>query len=430
MSFLREVQLNDKFGPFVAFQTGLGFVPNLVQAQTSLPRLIEAQALLESAIRFREGAISRVQKERILLSVAAERQDAYCVPLDSRILSSLGISDVHIDALVADYRKADLSASELASLQFCLKLSRDATSVCSEDIAALRVCGFGDESIFDAVVVTALGVYRCTLSAGLGPELDFGPQKLPSTTFDQPQSLARHGLLRDAHAAQQQKGPYVPAPYLSLKAFAPFAIVQKSHGFIPNFFRAQTLRPDLLEAELEAVGRILLSEETLTRVQKESILLAVSAANLNSYCVAMHCNLLRGLGMPSEEGDQIAVDHRASTLSEPDRALLDFTVKLGTRSSEFSRDDVGKLQALGFTGEQILECVVVTALNNFANTLQMGLGVEPDFEPPRVFEQNKVHLSNASRTTIEGVHATHLVEPLPDADAGLVTQAQSGGLEA
>src|SRR5260370_12900245 len=107
--------------------------------------------------------------------------------------------------------------------------------------------------------------------------------------------------------------PSPPAPYLSPKTFAPFAIVQKSHGFIPNFFRAQTFRPDLLEAELEAVGRILLPEDALTRVQKQCILLAVSAANLNSYCVAMHCNLLRGLGMPSEEGDQIAVDHHEST---------------------------------------------------------------------------------------------------------------------
>ena len=165
--------------------------------------------MLESAVRLREGAIPRVQKERILLSVAAERQDAYCVPLDSRILSSLGVSDVHIDALMADYRKADLSASELACLQFCLKLSRDAPSVCSGDIDALRACGFGDESIFEAVVVTALAVYRCTLSVGLGPEPDFGPRKLPGTTFDQPQSLARHGSLRDVHEAEQRKGPYV-----------------------------------------------------------------------------------------------------------------------------------------------------------------------------------------------------------------------------
>src|SRR5271163_3798915 len=430
MSFLSEVQPKDKFAPFVAFQAGLGFVPNLVQAQTLLPRLIEAQAILESAVRLREGAIPRVQKERILLIVAAERQDTYCVALDSKILSSLGLSDVQIDGLLADYRNVDLSESELACLQFCLKLSRHAPSLCSEDIDALRACGFGDESIFEAVVVTALAVYRCTLSVGLRPEPDFGPRKLPWTTFDQPQSLARHGLLRDAHEAEQRKGPYVPAPYLSPKTFAPFAIVQKSHGFIPNFFRAQTLRPDLLEAELEAVGRILLPEDALTRVQKECILLAVSAANLNSYCVAMHCNLLRGLGMSSEEGDQIAVDHHESGLTEPDKALLDFAVKLGTGVSEFSRKDVVKLQVIGFSEKQILECAVVTAFNNFANTLQMGIGIEPDFEPPPIFEKNKMNLPGATQTPIQAANAVRLVDRLQDADVGLVAQAQSGKLGA
>jgi uncharacterized peroxidase-related enzyme len=131
----------------------------------------------------------------------------------------------------------------------------------------------------------------------------------------------------------------VPAPYLSPNAFTPFAIVQKTHGFIPNFFRAQTLRPDLLEAELDAIGLILLPEDFLTRAQKESILLAVSAANLNSYCVAVHCNMLRGLGLSAEEADQIAVDHHLSNLPKADIALLDFAVKLGTRFSEFSRED-------------------------------------------------------------------------------------------
>ena len=145
----------------------------------------------------------------------------------------------------------------------------------------------------------------------------------------------------------------MPAPYLSPKTFAPFAIVEKSHGFVPNFFRAQTLRPDLLEAQLEATGWILQPEDVLTRLQKECILLAVSAANLNSYCVAMHCNLLRGLGMPSEEGDQIAVDYHASDLGPSDKALLDFAIKLGTRASEFSREDVVHLRTLGFSDEQI-----------------------------------------------------------------------------
>jgi RNA polymerase sigma-70 factor, ECF subfamily len=429
MSFLSEAQLENRSGPLVAFQEAHGFIPNLLRAQTLLPRVIEAQAILENAVSLREGAISRVQKERILLSVAADRQDTYCVAVDSKLLSSLGLSDGQIDNLLNDSSHADLSAADFASLQFCLKLSRHAPSVCWQDIEALRTCGFGDESIFEAVVVTALAVYRCTLSLGLGPEPDFGPRKLPSTRIDQLRGPAPHGLLHDAHKGAQRKGPYVHAPYLSAKTFAPFAVIQKSHGFIPNFFRAQTLRPDLLEAELEAVGRILLPEDALTRVQKECILLAVSAANLNSYCVAMHCNMLRGLGMPSEDGDQVAVDHHESNLPDPDKALLDFAVKLGARRSAISHEDVVKLKTLGFTEEQILECVVVTALNNFANTLQMGLGIEPDFAPPPVFEENKVHLSAAALTPMQREGAVHLVT-LQDADSELVAQAQGGQLDA
>ena len=430
MSFFSEVRLEDEFGPFVTFQEALGFVPNLVRAQTLLPRVVEAQAKLERAVRLQEGAIPRIQKERILLSIAADRHDAYCVALDAKVLSSLGVSDSEIHDLLNDSPQADLSASDLTLLQFCLKLSRYAPSVRSEDIETLRACGLDDESILEAVVVTALAIYRCTLSVGLGPQADFGPLKFASTKIHAPHERALPGLLPHIHEAAHRKGPYLPAPYLSPNMFAPFAVVRKTHGFIPNFFRAQTLRPDLLEAELEAVERILLPEDALTRVQKECILLAVSAANLNSYCVAVHCNMLRGLGMPSEEGDQIAVDHHESALTESDKALLDFAVKLGTRVSEFSREDVVKLQVLGFSEKQILECEVITALNNFANTLQMGIGIEPDFVPPPIFEKNKMNLPGATQTPIQVGSAVRLVETLQDADAGLVAQAQSGELGA
>src|ERR1700730_1751327 len=431
MSFLKEVRLEGKFGPFVAFQEAFGFIPNLLHAQTLLPRVIEAQAKLESAVRLREVAISRVQKERILLSVAADRQDTYCVAIDCKVLSALGLADGQIDDLLTDCRNVDFPAADLASLQFCLKLARHAPSVSSEDIEALRACGFGDESILETVVVTALAVYRCTLSVGLGPEPDFELRRLASNRTDPHRGAVLHSLLPDAHEVAHRKGPYLPAPYLSPSAFAPFALLKESHGFIPNFFRAQTLRPDLLEAELEAMGRILLSEDVLTRVQKECILLAESAAHLNSYCVAVHCNLLRGLGMPSEEGDQIAVDHHESNLSERDRALLDFAVKLGTRGSEFSREDVVKLRTLGFTEEQILECAVVTALNNFSNTLQMGLGIEPDFEPPVVFQENKVYLPPAATPqSYMSVVSPQQAVAAQDPDARLVAQAQGGKLEA
>ncbi len=427
MSFLRAVQLDDKFSPFVAFRESLGFVPNLLRAQTVLPRVIEAHTKLESAVRLREGAISRIQKERILLIVAADRQDTYCVAASSRALSSFGVSNRQIDDLLNKYGHENLSAADLACLQFCLKLSRHAPSVQAEDIEALRAYGFEDKSILETVFVTALAVYSGTLSVGLGPEPDFGARKITSRRVDPPRSAAVHAFLPESHGAAQRKGPYLRAPYLSPKTFS---IIHKTYGFIPNFFRSQTLQPDLLEAELEAAGRILLPEDVLTRAQKECILVAVSAANLNSYCVATHCNLLRGLGMSAEEGDQVAADYHLSSLSEADRALLDFAVKLGVRFSGFSRGDILQLRTFGFTEEQILECEVVVAFTNFANTLQMGLGVEPDFEPPLILGQNKVHLSAPPSLPMERGSVAPSLTAMQDPDAGLVAQAQTGKLEA
>ncbi len=45
VSYLREVQLDDNFGPFVAFQENFAFIPKLFRAQTLLPRVIEVLSL-------------------------------------------------------------------------------------------------------------------------------------------------------------------------------------------------------------------------------------------------------------------------------------------------------------------------------------------------------------------------------------------------
>jgi RNA polymerase sigma-70 factor, ECF subfamily len=420
MSFLSEVALGDEFQPFATFHRDLGFSPNLLRAQSLLPRVIEAQAAFEKAVRLDRGAISRVQKESILLSIAADRQDVYCTGLARTALFLQGEPDHRIEGLARDHTGIGLPAADVVLLDYCRKLASHAISVNSADIERLRQYGIGDESIIEAAVTTALGIYRCTLSVGLRPEPEGEPWNLPTRP--------KMSALEVAHEARSPKGPYVRAPYLSPQTFEPFGTLMTSHGFIPNFFRAQTLRPDLLAAEVELAAAILLPEDTLSRTQKESILLAVSAANLNSYCVAVHCNLLRGLGLPAEEGDQIAVDHHRSSLTEADKALLDFAIKLGTRSSEFSLEDVDRLRAAGFTDAQILECEVVTALNNFSNFLQAGLGIEPDFEPPFAYERKKTYLTTVSDRPTHQPSAS--VVEVEDPDADLTARARAGSLEA
>src|SRR5215467_13774396 len=74
MSYLTEVSLEDQFGSLEVFQTGLGFVPNLIRAQSLLPRLIDAQSIKERSI-LQDASLSRLQKQQILLRIAASRED-------------------------------------------------------------------------------------------------------------------------------------------------------------------------------------------------------------------------------------------------------------------------------------------------------------------------------------------------------------------
>src|SRR5260370_7350836 len=61
--------------------------------------------------------------------------------------------------------------------------------------------------------------------------------------------------------------------------FPAFASIREQFGFLPNFFPAQTMRPDFVDAEINLMAAILLKEAALARRQKEYIFLLCSAGN-------------------------------------------------------------------------------------------------------------------------------------------------------
>lgn len=416
MSFLRQVELAEGYAPFISFRENFGFVPSLFRAQTLLPHLIEAQAHVAAAVLLTKGALSPARKQQILLLNAAAQQNSYCAAMHCTLLRKLGSDERYLAVLLADYRSADLTGMDTAILDFSLKLGLNAPAISETDVAELRSQNYTDEAILETILVTALARFLCTLSEGLGTEPDFEPPKLPAEKSVMP------GSGRGGHIHAAGKGPYLHKPDPPPE-FAPFAFLQRSFGFIPNIFRAQTLRPDVLEAETHAISAILLPENLLSRVQKECILLVLSAANFNTYCVAVHCEMLRGLGMPSEESSQIALDHQLSRLSAADKTLLDFALKLGTRPTEFGKRDIDGLREQGFREEQILEAVVMTALTNFLNTLQMGLGTVPDYEPRIDFAERLLSLD---------FHPHHHAaeKAASAAGAALAAKIQAGDLQA
>lgn len=167
--------------------------------------------------------------------------------------------------------------------------------------------------------------------------------------------------------------------------------LKRNFGLAPKVYRAQLLRPDLVDAQVHLLDRLLFAKGALSRLQKEFILLVVSAENNNSYFPALHCQTLQFLGVKPEQSQQVALDHRAANLPASDAALLNFARKLASAPHSFTDLDVESLRKSSFTDEQILEAVLMVGLTQLLNCIQMGLGTESDFKPRVVFPLKEVN---------------------------------------
>ena len=207
------------------------------------------------------------------------------------------------------------------------------------------------------------------------------------------------------------------------------ATLKRTFGLAPGVYRAQLLRPDLVDAQVQMMDRLLFSKGALSRVQKEFILLVVSAENNNSYFPALHCQTLQFLGVKPEQSQQVTIDHREANLSGSDVVLLDFARKLAASPHSFAEVDVESLRNSDFNDEQILEAVLMVGLTQLLNCVQMGLGTEPDFKPRIIFPVKEVNPPVVSeRQIVEPELSGDFVSDDPDFE--IVERVRNGETDA
>jgi uncharacterized peroxidase-related enzyme len=272
--------------------------------------------------------------------------------------------------------------------------------------------------VLETVLLTAWAKFESCITAGVGAAPDFPPISIPQRGEFAPQAAS---VGRNIEA-----GPYLTAPELDPDRFAPFAVLREHLGFIPNVFRAQSGRPKVIEAEVGAIRLVLFAEEHLTHIQKEQILLVVSAANHNTYFVAVHSEILAALGVPPETADRVVLEHSHAGLNEANVALLDFARKLAGEPSAIAMEDWTKLRTHGYADEQILEAVVITALTNFLNTVQFGIGAVPDFEPRIALQSAPPKIANLLGPRDRLSKESLAIDP----DAEAVARVQNGDSDA
>jgi RNA polymerase sigma-70 factor, ECF subfamily len=124
------------------------------------------------------------------------------------------------------------------------------------------------------------------------------------------------------------------------------AVFRENYGFVPRLYRAQSGLPRLVAAQATLANAILYHDTVLSRIEKESIVLAEAAARGSAYCAALQWQTLLLLGVPPER--------LAPLLSGAPPA----------------------------TSVPTLDACLAVAWASFTCTLAAGLGVAPDFAPP------------------------------------------------
>jgi uncharacterized peroxidase-related enzyme len=68
-------------------------------------------------------------------------------------------------------------------------------------------------------------------------------------------------------------------------------------------------------------------------------------------------------------------DHTTASLSDADRAMLDYAAKLTRHAWKVTPDDLDRLRAAGFDDRGILQINLIASWFNYINRVADGLGV-------------------------------------------------------
>jgi uncharacterized peroxidase-related enzyme len=157
--------------------------------------------------------------------------------------------------------------------------------------------------------------------------------------------------------------------------------VQDKAGFVPNVFLALAHRPAEWRAFMAYHDALLLKDSgSLTKGEREMIIVATSAANRCLYCVVAHGAILRIHEKKPLLADQVAVNHRKADIPPRQRAMLDFAMKVCTASHEVAEADFDALHPHGFSDEDIWDIAAITAFFGLSNRMANVTAMRPNDE--------------------------------------------------
>jgi len=144
--------------------------------------------------------------------------------------------------------------------------------------------------------------------------------------------------------------------------------IKARYGFIPNLAAVFAESPGAFNALLGALKAYDDESLTLTPVERQVVLLAVSVQNRCEYCTAAHSMLIHSLGMDRDDIDAL---QQGRALGDPKlEALRTFTEQVAAARGLVEDSSVGRFLETGYTRGQVFEVLLgvsLKTLTNYAN---------------------------------------------------------------
>jgi uncharacterized peroxidase-related enzyme len=157
------------------------------------------------------------------------------------------------------------------------------------------------------------------------------------------------------------------------------AIAAKT-GFVPNVFLAMLHRPDELRAFMDYHDAVMERDSGLAKAEREMIVVATSSSNQRQYCVVAHGAILRIRAKNPLISDQVAINYRKADITERQKAMLDFALKVSRSADTAGEADFDVLKSHGFDEEDIWDIAAIAAFFGLSNRMANVTAMRPNAE--------------------------------------------------
>ena len=157
-----------------------------------------------------------------------------------------------------------------------------------------------------------------------------------------------------------------------------FAKCEEKLGFVPNVLKAYAFDPAKLSAFVAMYNDLMLAPSGLSKLEREMIAVAVSSHNRCYYCLVAHGAAVRQLSSDPVLGELMAMNFRAARLTDRERAMLDFAVKLTVEPWRVEEEDRAALRRAGFNDRDIWDIAAVAGFFNMSNRVATATDMRPN----------------------------------------------------